>query len=373
MVLNPGTSLYLDFARISAAVLVLLHHVFQLPFYESSLHFPGPAAVVIFFVISGFVIAYASDGLADWREYAVARLARIYSVALPALLLTGALYAMGQLIWPAGTQPNFDRPWVRLIMSTLFINQMWNLTTAPLTNGPYWSLCYEVWYYVLFGVGLFMRGWPRGLTLAAICMAVGPRILLLLPTWLIGYGLYHAMKGGWRLSNRLEGALFWCCAAACAATLSGLNPADPLSDWVGRQLESGAVYIGSQSIHIGGEANFPSSYILACTFAGSVLFSRAAFSRAFTDGPLAAGIRVCSSYTFSLYLYHAPLLVFLHPPLAAALVGAWVPWTAAVAIVAAVVLLGNFTEHRKRPYAKLFRGLLGLSRRRVSALPEHGR
>jgi peptidoglycan/LPS O-acetylase OafA/YrhL len=118
MVLNPGTSLYLDFARISAAVLVLLHRVFQLPFYESSLHFPGPAAVVIFFVISGFVIAYASDGLADWREYAVARLARIYSVALPALLLTGALYAMGQLIWPAGTQPHFDRLWVRLIMST---------------------------------------------------------------------------------------------------------------------------------------------------------------------------------------------------------------------------------------------------------------
>ena len=92
--LNESVSLYLDLARIAAAMIVLLHHVFQPPYFSSAVHIPGRSAVIVFFVISGFVIAYASDGRHDWRDYAVARLTRVYSVALPALLLTAVLVWM---------------------------------------------------------------------------------------------------------------------------------------------------------------------------------------------------------------------------------------------------------------------------------------
>jgi peptidoglycan/LPS O-acetylase OafA/YrhL len=49
----------------------------------------GAEAVDVFFVLSGFVIGYATDS----RErtpltYAINRLARIYSVAIPALAAT---------------------------------------------------------------------------------------------------------------------------------------------------------------------------------------------------------------------------------------------------------------------------------------------
>ena len=98
--LHPGTSLYLDLARISAAALVLLNHVFEPPFYDGGLNFPGPSAVVTFFVIWDFVIAYATDSVSDWRIYAVARFARMHSVVLPALALTAALYFLGQALSP---------------------------------------------------------------------------------------------------------------------------------------------------------------------------------------------------------------------------------------------------------------------------------
>ena len=49
----------------------------------------GHSAVVIFFVLSGYVITYvASERETTLRDYALSRCARIYAVAVPTLLLT---------------------------------------------------------------------------------------------------------------------------------------------------------------------------------------------------------------------------------------------------------------------------------------------
>jgi peptidoglycan/LPS O-acetylase OafA/YrhL len=100
---------------------------------------------------------------------------------------------------------HFDRHWyiendhehilARLLVSLAFMNQAWNLTVSPLSNGPYWSLCYEVWYYVIFGVLFFVR--PTNVAyLVALFLAalVGPRIVLLFSIWLIGVACYHLAK-----------------------------------------------------------------------------------------------------------------------------------------------------------------------------------
>jgi peptidoglycan/LPS O-acetylase OafA/YrhL len=95
--LDRPTSLYVDIVRPAAAIVVLLSHVSfltagQLDFVSSA----GVQAVDVFFVLSGFVIAYVSAT----RErqagiYFASRATRIYSVAVPAIVLTAALDYVG--------------------------------------------------------------------------------------------------------------------------------------------------------------------------------------------------------------------------------------------------------------------------------------
>ena len=52
---------------------------------------------MVFFVLSGFVIAYVSEQKEHTlREYSISRLARLWSVAVPALILTIALDQLGR-------------------------------------------------------------------------------------------------------------------------------------------------------------------------------------------------------------------------------------------------------------------------------------
>ena len=89
--MKPATSMYLDGFRFAAAMIVFLGHVgarhvggglfWQLTGY-------GATAVLVFFVLSGFVIAYVSDlKETNGRDYIVARATRLYSVVIPTLLL----------------------------------------------------------------------------------------------------------------------------------------------------------------------------------------------------------------------------------------------------------------------------------------------
>jgi peptidoglycan/LPS O-acetylase OafA/YrhL len=147
-------------------------------------------AVVIFFVLSGFIIYYSTTTRTqNWREYVVMRLSRIYSVALPAVLICISLALV------LSSQPDFDPTrysnyspvsvW-HTVSSLLFLNQSWMNEAELVLNIPYWSLCYEVWFYVLFGAWYFTNGWRRIALVAVASLVAGPSILLLMPIWLIG-------------------------------------------------------------------------------------------------------------------------------------------------------------------------------------------
>lgn len=356
--LDPATSHFLDLSRILAAFMVVLHHVFEPPFHSGAVGFPGRQAVIVFFVISGFVIAYSTDGQRDWRRYATARLARIYSVAVPALVLSWALLWV-QNSWPGMPPSEVDQPAVRFVISMLFANQFWNLTVAALTNGPYWSLCYEVWYYVLFAILAFMHGLPRVVGVALLVAMVGPRILLLLPVWGLGAGLYHLMKRCRPAQPALERALFWLCVVLLVGCMLRGSPADRVTDWVRSHLVDGYVVVGPVRGFIGGDARFASDWLLGLLFAGCVFFSRNGLQAGRAWTAWRHLVQVCSSYTFSLYLYHAPVLVFAHAALAPSLAPAAVPWVMLATILCVVALLGRYTEHHMEPWRRLFGTMLG--------------
>ena len=128
------------------------------------------SAVIVFFVLSGFVISWAAkrDGAA--REYVLNRASRIYSVALPALALTWVTDNFLILHYPGiiGALYQYAAPWKYLPMFLSFSNDFWFLSEDAFSNIPYWSLSYEVWYYVVFGAFVFGRGfWRWGIAIVS--------------------------------------------------------------------------------------------------------------------------------------------------------------------------------------------------------------
>lgn len=186
-------SLYLDALRFAAAFVVFLSH-YSTHGFSGGLFWQiepyGRTAVLVFFVLSGTIIAYVSEKReASLGEYAVSRIARIYSVVLPALAVTALLDA----IIPSAA-PELNGSTLGFASSVLFLGASWNLTMHPGSDLPFWSLNYEVWYYVLFGAATFLRSHTRALTLLVSALLAGPKVLLLFPVWLMGVAAWR-----WRM------------------------------------------------------------------------------------------------------------------------------------------------------------------------------
>ena len=189
--MTRSLSLYLDVIRPLAALLVLLSHI-SLPQVSGQLRAfsnAGSQAVNVFFVLSGFVIAHVwATREGTLREYAIARAARIYSVAIPALILTFLLDNLGMLLSPTVYSEGYQTfsPFL-LIRSIFFLGEQWGAHRYPGSNTPYWSLGFEVWYYVAFGAFVF-SGW---LATIVVLVFIGPKVAIMFPLWLMGAAAYR--------------------------------------------------------------------------------------------------------------------------------------------------------------------------------------
>lgn len=198
--MKRGTSLYLDFVRFVAAFLVFIDHYADRNLTGGLLYQLAPfgaEAVVVFFVLSGYVIGYATDTREQTAGvYTINRAARIYSVAVPALVLTFLLDAIGRSVRPDLylAMPNFqpNGQFWQFIGGLLFINQIWSVNAEIGSNLPYWSLGYEIWYYAIFGMAAFATGRWRIAGAAALLLIAGPGIAAMFPLWLMGWLTYRA-------------------------------------------------------------------------------------------------------------------------------------------------------------------------------------
>ena len=218
-------SLYLDVLRFGAAFTVFLSHCGRVTagmFWQIQPY--GVTAVFVFFVLSGFVIAWVTatrEGTLE--EYALSRVARLYSVVLPVLIATAVLDHIAMAIDPSlyGPEPlpimSRDPLYAVLgyALSAVFLSECWSWI-VPGSNGPWWSVNYEAWYYVLFGVATFMRGRQRMVALAVAAVVAGPPILIFFPLWLMGLTAWR-----WRtlLPNQLGAPL----AIGAVAAFIGLE------------------------------------------------------------------------------------------------------------------------------------------------------
>jgi len=160
----------LDVLRGFAAAAVMLHHHGQ--YYDElypgriPLSFdlgPGHFGVELFFIISGFVILMTIERKKTLREFAISRTARLMPAFLAALVIATTIRILSPV-------PVLDTPTVLQFVA--------NLTMAPSLFGqtpmdmPYWTLTYELVFYVGMGLilALGMLRWTEWFGLLAVAV-----------------------------------------------------------------------------------------------------------------------------------------------------------------------------------------------------------
>lgn len=298
-------SIYLDIFRFLAALGVFYSHAQQHSGAHSILPplFLDHKLVIFFFVISGYVIA-ASASRPDrtLANYSADRLARLSSVVIPALVLTAILDSIGGAMSPhiyAAIDPRWQP--VRFIVNFFYCQQIWFLCVNPSCNTPMWSLGYEFWSYALFAVWIFVRShWTKTVLLILISAFIGPKILLLLPAWAVGALAFHASKI-WRCSRGSSLALF--ILSSLILVLAAIFDVQ-LGLTNGRAGMPPLFY----SSNYFGDNLF--AVIVAGNFLCCALFSRHVTAD-FERFRVVKFIRWLAGHTFSLYVYHMPILYFL--------------------------------------------------------------
>jgi peptidoglycan/LPS O-acetylase OafA/YrhL len=341
----------LDWIRALAAIAVLIDHVYAFLFAfvppqtvgARILTFPfslGHEAVLVFFVLSGFLVAGSvsraiAGGRWSWPRYILRRGTRLYVVLAPALLL-GALWDHAGLHWltVAGRYAN------EMTVDSLRAHLAWPVAVANLaflqkiiaptfgTNGPLWSLSNEFWYYLIFPCALLAIARVTPLARAVYAVATLAIAALLykekleyIAIWLLGWAVFLAPSPRSRT---------WTATPALAATIALFLAAM----WV-------AVRQNPDNIHLADGI----SALCFCPFLYVVVHR--------PPTPYPVGTRL-AGFAYTLYATHFPPLLF---------VGAWVvrqhgsrwpvdpPHIAAGTAVAALLfayaaVVAQFTEAR---------------------------
>lgn len=320
--MSRGLSGYLDALRVVAALVVLASHLAYPNFTDGVYLFLrelnlGSDAVVVFFVLSGLVIAYASENKDRTAgKFLFNRATRIYSVAIPAVLITIAFDRLGAALYPE----RYDGWWYNaatigetLFYGLTFTNEWIGQGFRVGTNGPYWSLSYEVAYYLIFAAWFYGRGVRRVGLIVALCLVVGPKILLLAPAWILGVVTWRSIASGRAASMTISTA--WG-LALLPLLVYGLALGNDIPGFLLRVTSDMLGLNGGRPFAI---LNFSDEFIwnaLIGLLAAAHIIGVAGIAARRTSTatePTAIGrtIRWWAGASFSIYLVHYPVLHFL--------------------------------------------------------------
>lgn len=171
MKLSAGQSLTLDFMRAAASLFVLIGHAWALTKSPTANYAEiQTLGVVIFFVMSGFLITYTCiiRNNYSFPEYFIDRFARIFTSLLPALLMVVFID------WIGRQNISNDNYSIKTFLANALMIQFnpgldwfFGISMIPRlgTNTPLWSIPIEWWLYMLFGVLYLPSGGRLGLAL----------------------------------------------------------------------------------------------------------------------------------------------------------------------------------------------------------------
>ncbi len=380
--MNKALSNFISLARWIAALAVLIGHagvLIQLSDIMVGPHGPGVyawwflasfshQAVLVFFVISGFLIGgellVRRRRTAPFlRDYMLNRFSRIYIVLIPALAYGFLIDLVGRRIFP--NSGIYDAPFFEGVFNPL--NILWSILQqqsiwAPQagTNGPLWSLACEMWYYVTFPLLLlpFATAYPRAVRFAVFGLGALAATIMSIPEsfFLFGYGAW-AIGAFTRLAPR----------PMIKSTLLSLG-IFLITVTVMRLAARGPIIVAHPII------TTLADLAVVATFANLLLTLR--FS---DENGLFAEIgsvhHRLSDFSYSLYATHAPLVFFVWAGVGSLLGRDWykqlptpLHWTLAFAVIVSAIafayFLSRLTEARTRDFREFLRGAIARASRR---------
>jgi peptidoglycan/LPS O-acetylase OafA/YrhL len=214
----------------------------------------GTGAVLVFFVLSGFVLtlAFTKPAAPRWANYYARRFPRLYLPVWAALALAVALAALvprvvttGQSWWINAHAANTTISMVAKDSSLLF--------NPSLLDSPLWSLRWEVAFSALLPLYIWVAvKWRRfawlkvfaTLVLIGIGSKTGHASLLYLPVFALGVVLAAERARIGAATARLSSRSWWAIAAAAVLLMSVDTTVGGIPEWITRPLRSaGAVLI----------------------------------------------------------------------------------------------------------------------------------
>jgi peptidoglycan/LPS O-acetylase OafA/YrhL len=284
-------------------VLVVIGHV-----YETGERFSKPAApsfayrylashahaaVIVFFVLSGYVMAFATtrkraQGSYGLREYFLDRWSRIYSVLGAAIVWTLVIDYFGGLLFPTyaayGPKGHFA---IRLLANIACLQGTWGRRMELGTNGALWSIGYEWLFYFVYGVVVFrsaFRSKSTPLILAMGYFAIsGLTKSAYMFVWLLGVVAFHLSQ---RTGARLRSPVY-------AAGVLGLLLANHLIEY--RRLAS---------------SELVNDVLFGAAVATFLVFEIKAGRRAWHHRLIDVNARM-AGFSYTLYAFHLPLVFFV--------------------------------------------------------------
>jgi len=224
----------LESIRGFAAAYVVLHHVQIACDGRPSLPLSfGQEAVVLFFILSGFVIHHATCVVRErepFRAYFFRRFRRIYPLFLFALLYSYAVSCLGErrlLVFDVGAFAG------NLMMLQDFAWVKRGTWVGPFCgNSPLWSLSYEWWFYMMFYPLVFtigMRTAAQKYVVAALSIFSflvyqalpnqASLFLVYFPIWWSGVELSREFEQSGKLTWRAQAPTLFVLATLCALWL----------------------------------------------------------------------------------------------------------------------------------------------------------
>lgn len=297
----------------------------------------GHQMVMIFFVLSGYLISKSVYRLIErgwsWRTYLVQRLARLWVVLLPALLLGTLWDLMGMHLFAATGVYNglavdkFILPFAASAQTGLpmFVGNLLFLQGILVptfgSNGPLWSLSYEFWYYMLFPLlALLARDshtFRRFVYISAIVALgwfVGARILVYFGIWLLG---------------------------AVVGLLPAIPPCSPTQQTTLRLVAVGLLMASAVAAKVLPVNDVVADYLVGMASANFLYVLITTRNWAATSPIYVSISKYLASFSYTLYVTHFPPLVFIHAWLFKREAAKWYPngyhLMASVAIAIAAV------------------------------------
>lgn len=349
MKLNNNTSIFLDALRAFSAQLVLIGHLtthlkITIPYFDSqtwgaSIQYIG---VLIFFILSGFLIAYTIDRKQPtFQRYFIDRFTRIYSGFIPAILFVALIDGLVIV-----TTKKYEHTAAYNLLH--FVGNLLMLQKFPLIDDlckdcldnfgsgiPFWTLAVEWWLYCLYGyllLGFRKNKWYVSVPLLLLFVIspfhhVKTNIALF---WAMGVSAYFILKYSQdlKMKNWQIGLLLLVSAVAAAYQFDRVR------------------YAYDQSFGI----LMSVAFLLAVLFFQNITTPTSVF--------LAKTSKIMAAYSFTLYLTHYTIMEAI---------SAWLPSLNKISLFVIIVItshllaftLGYFTEmkhqHLRNYFYKLFR------------------